>query len=118
MYNIVNSNTHAMKIYLHLGRLVIAFVGLDFQPDRSPSPFELPLIREIPIEKRDIEVFSQTKEVERACGNVTQRFFAMRFMQLPVRVDGLDVYKPRSADGSHRLSGLVCQKEGMDLAHG
>src|ERR1700704_4200273 len=38
-------------------------VGLDFQPDRSGSPQELALIRDIPIEKPDIEVFSQTKEV-------------------------------------------------------
>jgi hypothetical protein len=38
-------------------------VGLDFQPDRSGRPQELALIRDIPIEKPDIEVVSQTKEV-------------------------------------------------------
>src|SRR5439155_2673439 len=38
-------------------------VGLDFQPDRSSSPQELALVRDIPIEKPDIEVFAQTKEV-------------------------------------------------------
>src|ERR1700741_3211618 len=38
-------------------------VGLNFQPDRSGGPQELPLIRDISIEKSDIEVFSQTKEV-------------------------------------------------------
>src|SRR4029077_5226260 len=38
-------------------------VGLDFQPDRSGSPQELAFIRDIPIEKPDIEVVSQTKEV-------------------------------------------------------
>ena len=38
-------------------------VGFDFQPDRSCSPKELALIRDIPIEKHDIEVFSQAQEV-------------------------------------------------------
>jgi hypothetical protein len=38
-------------------------VGLDFQPDRSGSPQELALIRDISMEKSDIEGFSQTKEV-------------------------------------------------------
>src|SRR2546422_629267 len=38
-------------------------VGLDFQPDRSGRPQERALIREIPIEKPDIEVVSQTKEI-------------------------------------------------------
>src|SRR5450631_2018929 len=38
-------------------------VRLDFQPDRSRSPQELALIRDIPIEKHDVEVVSQAKEV-------------------------------------------------------
>src|SRR6266850_6277238 len=38
-------------------------VGLDFQPDRSGSPQEFALIRDIPVEEPDIEVVSQTKEV-------------------------------------------------------
>src|SRR5438046_10746138 len=47
----------------NLPRHFFHVVGLDFQPDRSCSPQELALIRDIPIEKPDIEVFSQTKEV-------------------------------------------------------
>jgi len=38
-------------------------VGLDFHTDRSGGAQELALIRDISIEKSDIEVFSQTKEV-------------------------------------------------------
>src|SRR5437016_13298637 len=47
----------------NLPRHFFHVVGLDFQPDRSGSPQELAFIRDIPIEKPDIEVFSQTKEV-------------------------------------------------------
>jgi hypothetical protein len=43
-------------------------VGLDFKPDRSCGPQELALIRDIPVEKSDIEVFSQTKEVSLGIG--------------------------------------------------
>jgi hypothetical protein len=38
-------------------------VGLDFQPDRPSRPQELTLIRDIPIEKPDVEVFSQANEI-------------------------------------------------------
>lgn len=38
-------------------------VGLDFQPDGSSTSQELACIGNIPIEKGDIEVFSQAKEV-------------------------------------------------------
>lgn len=38
-------------------------VGLDFQPDRSCSAQELAFIMDISIEKRDMEVVSQTKEI-------------------------------------------------------
>src|SRR5262249_10380211 len=39
------------------------FVGLDFQPDRSCRPQELALIRDITVEKCDVEVLSQANEV-------------------------------------------------------
>src|SRR5262249_13589247 len=38
-------------------------VGLDFEPNRSCSSQRLARIRDISIEKRDIEVFSQANEI-------------------------------------------------------
>jgi hypothetical protein len=42
---------------------VFHVVRFDLQPDRSRGPQEIALIRDIPIEKYDIEVLFQTKEV-------------------------------------------------------
>jgi len=48
-------------------------VRLEFQPDSSKTSQELALISDIPVEKPDIEIFSQANEVP----------FRIRFHDLP-----------------------------------